>query len=201
MHFYRDHHNGKLNRFKVRNRSYVDTNTQFLEVKFKNSQQRTIKTRIKLMRQHAQGTVEQNELCSQFINQQMSRKVEDLIISQQGGYSRIALASEQRAERLTLDFNLWFQGQRGQKTSAKKVELPGFFIAELKQKKHSKLSPAYQVLTANSFSPTSFSKYCIGCALIYGDSIKSNKFKKTLLRIQQFSFDESTSQTRSQLND
>jgi hypothetical protein len=194
MRFYSDHHNGKLNRFKVRHRSYVDTNTQFLEVKFKNNQKRTIKTRIKLKGQTAQGDLEQNKLCSQFIDQQMNQNFEDLIISQKGGYSRIALASEQRAERLTLDFGLWFQGQQGESDNSEKMHLPGFFIAELKQNKRSKQSPAYRVLAAHGFHPTFFSKYCIGCALIYGDSIKSNQFKKTLSRIQQFNFVEPTSQ-------
>ncbi|WP_340679388.1 polyphosphate polymerase domain-containing protein [Paraglaciecola sp.] len=198
MRFYNDHHNGKLNRFKVRHRNYLDTNTQFLEVKFKNNQNRTIKTRIKLRGQAEQDDIEQNELCSQFISQQMNRKFQELIISQQGGYSRIALASEQRAERLTLDFDLWFQGQA---SHSEKVALPGFFVAELKQNKHSKQSPAYQILTANGFHPTSFSKYCIGCALIYGNSLKSNQFKKTLLRIQQFNVVEPTSQPWSHLND
>lgn len=201
MRFYQDHHNGKLNRFKVRHRSYVDTNTQFLEVKFKNNQKRTIKTRIKVADQPNQGSFAQNALCSQFIDKQMNQSFEDLIISQQGGYSRIALASEHRSERLTLDFDLWFQPQQGSTASSEKVALPGFFIAELKQNKRSKLSPAYQVLTANGFSPTSFSKYCIGCALIYGGSIKSNQFKKTLLRIQQFNRVDPISQSRSQLND
>lgn len=202
MRFYQEHHNGKLNRFKVRHRSYVDTDTQFLEVKFKNNKKRTIKTRIKVNGLLQQGSVEQNELCSQFIKQQMKHNFADLIISQQGGYHRIALASEKRAERLTLDFALWFEGIQGsEKDGSEKVTLPGFFIAELKQNKRSKLSPAYQVLTAHGFSPTSFSKYCIGCALIYGDSIKSNQFKKTLLRIQQFNFVEPTYQTWSQLND
>jgi hypothetical protein len=205
MRFYQDHHNGKLNRFKVRHRNYLDTNTQFLEVKFKNNQKRTIKTRIKLMGQPEQENNAQRKLCTQFINQQMNRKFEDLIISQQGGYRRIALASEQRAERLTLDFGLWFKGLQGGSDTSEKMALPGFFIAELKQNKRSKQSPAYQVLAANGFHPTSFSKYCIGCALIYGDSIKSNQFKNTLSRIQQFNFVEPTSpqphQPWNQLND
>ena len=156
------------------------------------------------MGQPEQENKAQRKLCSQFINQQMNRKFEDLIISQQGGYSRIALASEQRAERLTLDFGLWFKGLQGGADTSGRMALPGFFIAELKQDKRSKQSPAYQVLAANGFHPTSFSKYCIGCALVYGDLIKSNQFKKTLSRIRQFNFVEPTSQPHqpwSHLND
>lgn len=68
MTFYHDHHNGKLNRFKIRQREYMDTKTSFLEVKFKNNQRRT----------------------------------------QHSGYQQIAIANEKTAERLTIDFNLWY---------------------------------------------------------------------------------------------
>ena len=42
---YKIHHNGKLNRYKVRIREYSDTNTVFFETKFKNNKDRTIKKR------------------------------------------------------------------------------------------------------------------------------------------------------------
>ena len=44
---YYKHHNGSLNRYKVRQRTYLDSNLCFLEVKFKNNKGRTIKERIK----------------------------------------------------------------------------------------------------------------------------------------------------------
>jgi len=44
--YYLMHHNGKLNRVKVRHRHYVDTATAFIELKFKNNKGRTLKTRI-----------------------------------------------------------------------------------------------------------------------------------------------------------
>lgn len=177
MAFYHDHHNGKLNRYKVRRRHYLDTNTKFLEVKLKNNQKRTVKTRIKLT--DKQG---EHSLCSQFINEQISSLNHSLDICQQGGYQRIALANEAIAERLTLDFNLWYQDRRGNH----KVTLPGFFIAELKQAKKSKRSPFYQIMSANNIFPTSFSKYCIGCALLYNSSIKTNRFKPILSRVSTF---------------
>lgn len=40
------HQNGKCNRFKIRVRNYVDSNLNFLEIKFKNNKGRTIKERI-----------------------------------------------------------------------------------------------------------------------------------------------------------
>jgi len=184
MSLYHDHHNGKLNRYKVRRRRYVDTNTEFLEVKLKNNKKRTIKSRIKLS-----GEETEYAQCAQFIAEKMHVNVNTLDISQQGGYKRIALANEAQAERLTLDFDLWYQDRRGNN----KVKLPGFFIAELKQNKKSKRSLFYQLMSTNNIFPTSFSKYCIGCALLYSTSIKSNQFKAILSHIEKLNRIEQTS--------
>src|SRR5438105_3236213 len=47
LNLYIKHHNGELNRYKIRHRSYVESDIGFLEVKFKNNKGRTIKDRIK----------------------------------------------------------------------------------------------------------------------------------------------------------
>ncbi len=188
MDFYRDHHNGKLNRYKVRRRRYVDTDTEFLEVKLKNNKKRTIKTRIKLSQSAGEYAT-----CTQFINEQMNSSANNLDISQKSGYQRIALANEAQAERLTIDFNLWYQNRRGNN----KVNLPGFFIAELKQAKKSKRSPFYQLMSANNIFPTSFSKYCIGCALLYNSSIKTNRFKAILSQLAKFNQHQTVSPFKS----
>ena len=185
MTLYNNHHNGKLNRYKVRRRRYVDTNTEFLEVKLKNNKKRTIKNRIKLSEELITQTKE-SQRCAQFINEQIQSNIheinsDNLTISQQSGYKRIALANEIEAERLTLDFDLWFQSSY----SDKKIKLPNFFIAELKQSKKSKRSPFYQMMSANNIIPMAFSKYCIGCALLYKSSLKRNRFKPILSHIQK----------------
>ncbi|GHB68299.1 VTC domain-containing protein [Psychrosphaera saromensis] len=176
MDLYQAHHNGKLNRYKVRRRCYVDTATEYLEVKLKNNQKRTVKTRIKL------STDKNNDAdCLEFLAQEMHGKYADLHVIQQGGYKRMAFANEEKAERLTLDFDLWYNS----KDSDNQVKLPGFFIAELKQSKISKSSPFYQLMSKHHIFPTSFSKYCIGCALLYPNQIKVNQFKSVLSRIKQ----------------
>ncbi|MFM7901731.1 MAG: VTC domain-containing protein, partial [Bacteroidota bacterium] len=43
---YGRHAAGKMNRYKVRRRSYVDTGGTFFEIKFKNNRGRTIKSRV-----------------------------------------------------------------------------------------------------------------------------------------------------------
>jgi hypothetical protein len=189
MALYHDHHNGKLNRYKVRRRRYVDTDTEFLEIKLKNNKKRTIKSRIKLS-----GQPNEYARCAQFIDEKMQTNVNRLNLSnldiiQQGGYKRIALANEAKAERLTLDFDLWYQDRRGNNN----VKLPEFFIAELKQNKKSKRSPFYQLMSANNIFPTAFSKYCIGCSLLYSSSIKSNRFKPILSHIEKLNKIDQTS--------
>lgn len=179
MSFYRDHHNGKLNRFKVRQRTYLDTETKFLEVKFKNNKKRTIKSRV-ICTENAINSEDYNE----FIYQKVGTEFDQLAISQHSGYQRVALANEASAERLTLDFNLWYRLEK----EGKKVTLPGFFIAELKQQKRSKMSPFYQLMSKNQIFPVSFSKYCIGCALLYKSTIKANRFKAVLSQVEKFSF-------------
>ena len=42
---FHNHHNGKLNRYKIRFRDYVNTKNSFLEVKFKTNKGETIKYR------------------------------------------------------------------------------------------------------------------------------------------------------------
>ena len=46
--FYLDHHNGRVNRNKIRFREYVGSKLTFLEVKMKNNKGRTIKKRIQV---------------------------------------------------------------------------------------------------------------------------------------------------------
>jgi hypothetical protein len=178
MDFYQDHHNGKLNRFKVRQRTYLDTDTKFLEVKFKNNRKRTIKSRV-----NCSDNAKSDESCHDFVSKEMGISFDNLMVSHQSGYQRIALANEASAERVTLDFGLWYQLAN----APTKVIPAGFFIAELKQHKRSKLSPFFQLMSKNNIFPASFSKYCIGCALLYKNSLKTNQFKAVLSQIEKFS--------------
>jgi hypothetical protein len=178
MNFYKDHHNGKLNRFKVRKRTYLDTQTQYLEVKFKNNHKRTVKSRIR-----CSNNVQSDDNNHSFIKQHLGYDFTQLSISQQGGYQRIALANEAIPERITIDFNLWYQSSAGQD----RLDLDGFFIVELKQQKHSKNSPFYQLMPHHYFAPTAFSKYCIGCVLLNQHTIKYNRFKPTLMKLSTIS--------------
>ena len=42
------HHNGRVNRYKIRFRDYIESNLSFLEIKFKNNKSETLKKRIQV---------------------------------------------------------------------------------------------------------------------------------------------------------
>ncbi len=174
--FYHAHHQGRLNRYKVRHRSYVDSDKGFLEIKFKNNKGRTLKTRIASDRACVKGVSQKT-----FLHETFSHKFPQLEPSQWGSYQRIALANESCGERLTLDLGLMFQSVDG----ARQVDLPGFFIAELKQFKHDLTSPFALEMARLGIRASKFSKYCMGCALIT-PSLKTNSFKPLLRLIERF---------------
>lgn len=173
MKFYFDHHNGKLNRYKVRQRNYTDTQTSFLEVKHKTNQRRTNKTRVCL------DNVSEQKFTADFVTDSVGIDFKNMVVTQHSGYNRIALANEESAERLTIDFNLWYS-----KDGEQRIRLTNTCIAELKQAKITKNSPFFSVSEVSKLMPTSFSKYCIGCALLYGDELKTNRFKPVLRKFR-----------------
>jgi len=132
-----------------------------------------------------------NASISQFVSELSGTDMSQLEVVQYGGYQRIALANEPLAERLTLDMDLWYQSS----SSGTTTRLGEVVVAELKQQKQSKSSPFYQLMSWLGYSPISFSKYCVGCALLFGKQadanifvdgqIKTNRFKPLLNRIEQ----------------
>jgi len=173
--FYRDHHNERANRFKVRQRHYVESDIKFLEVKQKTNKKRTKKYRINVT---DSGTMQTSK--QQLIKKHLGMNLEELNISQYSGYQRIALADISACERLTLDFNLWFKAPKNERV----FHIPNMFIAELKQQRLSKSTPAYTEISKLGYRPDSLSKYCVGCALTYNKQVKSNRFKPILNRLK-----------------
>ena len=170
---YNEHHSGKLNRYKIRHRTYVESNLGFLEVKFKNNKGRTLKTRIK--------EVEVPELHSgkAFEFLQKSLPFDPLILLPKIwiNYSRITLVNKTSAERLTLDLNLEFE------KDGNKQLLDQLVIAEVKQ--DSKIaSPFIAIMRNKHIRQGSISKYCFGVASSYGQ-VKKNNFKRKLSNVKK----------------
>jgi len=174
--FYRAHHNGKLNRNKVRFRRYHDTNTAFMEVKFKNNKQRTIKKRMPL-----DASKPDFKNAEQFLIANLQHQVRYLETALFVKYQRITLMNKNSTERLTLDVSLNFKSTN----VASQVSLPGMWIAELKRDRKPYASSFLTLIKQHQLSPVSFSKYCIGSALTDSGELKTNRFKPTLQKISR----------------
>jgi hypothetical protein len=173
MSMFYDHHNGKLNRFKVRQRTYIDSNLSFLEVKFKSNKGRVIKDRIESRKNHS-------PMFANFIKRHTPYNPQLLNCMLVNHFYRFTLVDIHFRERVTTDFNLSFSnGQH-------KAMLNGLVILELKQNKTDKESIIYKVLKNNSLRPSSISKYCLGVSLLSGNP-RINNFKPVLLKINKIS--------------
>ncbi len=175
--FYHNHHNGKLNRYKVRYRRYRETRTTFLEVKFKTNKKRTIKERISVRGLHKRMLPSEHE----FLMRRLPAEFHNLRPSLIGTYKRITFASKTSYERVTIDFDARFQNPASESI----VHLKNLIIAEVKQSKALTSSRFLDIMRQYRLQPTSFSKYCIGCCMTVKESIKTNRFKMKLHGLNQ----------------
>lgn len=174
--FYNDHHNGKANRYKVRSRSYVQSDLHFLEVKFKNNKGLTVKKRqaIEALKSQIEGN-EQVFLHSCNPNLALLALEPALWVH----YQRITLVNKYLAQRLTIDLNLQFD------SLGKQHCLSNLVVVEVKGLRLSNQSDATIIMRDMKLKPLSISKYALGMALNY-DDLKKNNYKETLRSIISF---------------
>lgn len=171
---YHRHHAGGRNRYKVRGRSYLDSDTSFLEVKRKVKENRTIKSRVRTA-----GLAEQlTPPMDGFVQAHLppgSPRLEPKLWNE---YTRITLVGLGEPERVTIDLNL--RVRVGDQT----IIWPGVVVAEVKTGGNDHDSVFKQLMKARGMRATSFSKYCIGVSMLYPE-IKHNRFKPKLRMIGQ----------------
>ncbi len=173
---YLNHHNGKLNRYKIRCRNYDVSDIAFLEIKFKSNKDRTIKKRIR-----NNFSTNLNTISGNFIESNSPYKSNELIPVLQNRFHRITLAHKTAKERITLDFNLTYTSNL---SGIKKThDLPNLAICEVKKEGLVKKSEFVAILRSEHIRPSGMSKYCIGAALLYSD-LKKNQFKRKLRFIE-----------------
>jgi hypothetical protein len=179
LNYYLMHHNGKLNRFKVRHRHYVDTATAFLEFKLKTNKGRTLKTRIQADLDAVKALTENRDfLLDHGIPQQFKLRP-----TQISAYQRICLASQSLGERITIDTKPSFIAPG----SGARVVLDDAIIIEIKQPRIDRQSPFYRLVRSLGLRPQSFSKYCVGVSLTMQDRIKTNRFQRDIRKVAKFS--------------
>lgn len=169
--FFRDHHNGKPNRLKVRMRRYVETDTCFFEVKEKVRGLRTHKTRL--------GRPDLAFHLSETEQTLLQRHVKTpLNFRLWTNFRRITLARLQDHERITIDLGLTFAD-----ATQRRYTLPEWVIIEVKQARANLMSPVRQALRLLHGRTSGFSKYAIGFSLLWPES-KHNAFKPILRGLQ-----------------
>jgi len=162
---YRQHHNGKLNRYKCRHRRYHETNVSFVEVKSKNNKLRTVKRRIPW---EAQTAIQVDGL-----DEGLEQK---LYVN----YRRASLWNRAVNERITLDFDLYFKRFSQSQT----VSLPHAAVIELKCAGKPQTSPFFRLAGARHLHPQPMSKYCVGACLTDDGTLKTNRFRRLLKTVQ-----------------
>lgn len=175
---YRMHHNGKLNRYKIRMRSYVNSGDVFLEVKRKNNKGRTSKKRIKIAREHFEN-LSFDEMQKEFIKDKTPFEYEKLSAQLQNMFNRVTLVDFKESERVTLDLGLNFM-----KVGCDQVfPMDKIIIVEVKQ--DGAVSSSFKkLLDEASVSPKRISKYCLGM-IITNPEIKYNRFKEKIRLINK----------------
>jgi hypothetical protein len=176
---YTRHHNGELNRYKIRHRSYLESNIGFLEVKFKSNKGRTVKDRIK--KKEVPFSWENDT--ETFLKEMLPFDPNTLKPVIWVNYSRLTLVNKNSPERLTIDLDLEFIQGDVQKS------LSNLIIAEVKQENR-KSSPFLKVMKKFHIREGSISKYCMGIALTTDNRIKKNNFKEKLLNLKHIIYDD-----------
>lgn len=172
---YLDHHNGKLNRCKIRVRHYRATGQSYLEVKKKTNRQRTEKQRLPLC-PGAFGQPPTTQQIIAFLTEQSGQPVTRMSPALFVRYQRATLMNAAGSERITIDTRLRFDAPDGRCG----IALPKICVVELKYDRKRPFSPLMERLAALDCRPMRFSKYCAGTSLLFADRVKTNSFKPLL---------------------
>ncbi|PLX02341.1 MAG: hypothetical protein C0595_11040 [Marinilabiliales bacterium] len=168
------HHNGKLNRYKIRKRNYVISDMGFLEIKFKNNKGRTIKRRIPTNNFKSEFSEQEKH----FIKQSTPFIADYLNLSLHNKFTRITLVNKNLKERCTIDLNLEFTFKN------KHLILNDLAVVEIKADGRSKNSALSLAMRDFRLKASGFSKYCIGKSIV-DTEVKRNAFKAKLRYIEK----------------
>jgi len=174
---YLNHHNKRLNRFKVRSRNYVDSGVTYFEIKIKNNKDRTIKKRNKQPGVQEVITGKQEQLLTSCTNMTSGMLSPVLWVN----FSRITFVNHEMTERVTIDIGLTFRSRVAEHT------YPGVVIAEVKQDRYGS-SVVAGILHKAHIPGANISKYCLGIITL-NKHIKQNNFKQKLRHFKKLDHD------------
>ena len=171
---YRVHQTGHCGRQKLRFRTYVNSDLQFMEVKTKNNRGRTKKKRIQVDDMNLDDA---DKLA--FLKQHLRYDVDTLRPAIQNEFRRITLVNRAKTERLTIDNALRFNNL----VSGQQRDMGDLVIIELKRDGLC-YSPVLNMLLQLRIMPHGFSKYCMGSAMT-NPLLPVNRFKPKLRDVER----------------
>lgn len=176
---YTMHHNKKLNRQKLRVRTYRATDTTFFEIKNKNNKNKTRKVRIPIGVEQFDRCLEVPEV-KQFVDENTPYPVATLHECLENRFERITLVDKGMSERITIDRGITFHNR----ATGIDADIAHLLVIEVKHEVGAPLSDIERALHEMHIMPRRMSKYCIGTALTDPDA-KYNRFKQKLLYIEK----------------
>ena len=171
---FRIHQTGHTGRQKLRFRTYVSSNLQFMEVKTKNNHGRTKKKRIQVT---DMSLDDQQKI--DFLGQHLRYEIPQLQPTLHNFFDRITLVNRAETERLTIDTSLHFDNL----ITGKQRDMGKLVVIELKRDGLSH-SPVLEMLRLLRIHPHGFSKYCMGSAFT-NDGLQVNRFKPKLRDVER----------------
>jgi len=174
--FFNQHMTGRLERYKVRHRRYVTTDTVFLEVKITTNKKRTVKWRIRTDQQY---DLHKDIRSSEFLLKYLPQPVPILGATIKSNFNRMTLTDMNLNERITIDTGLSFSDLNGNSR-----QLPFVSVIELKKERAGNRSELPWILKKFSVQPHGFSKYCYGASALH-DLPRRNLLKSKILLINK----------------
>ena len=184
---YTMHHNQKLNRQKLRVRTYRSTDTTFFEIKNKDNKKKTRKVRIPIdvaLFDHALEVPEVRDFIlsnTPYTTPAASATGPNVLRPcLENRFERITLVDRGMSERVTIDRGITFHNR----ATGADADISRLLVIEVKHEVGAPTSDIERALHAMHILPRRMSKYCIGTALTDA-SAKSNRFKEKLLFIEK----------------
>ena len=157
---FRQHETGRKPRQKVRVRTYLNSNTTFLEIKKKDNHGKTAKSRIEVPSLQA---VINEHAGADFVMQKTGMLLNDLAPAVGNRFNRITLVNNYLTEQ--------------------RAAMDNIVVIELKRDGRCP-SPILPLLRQLRIKPAGFSKYCVG-ASVTDPGLRINRFKKRLVKINK----------------
>lgn len=165
LQLYQMHHAGKLNRYKIRFRNYLDSESTFFEIKKKDNHGRTLKSR---MQSENKAFSYFSDLEKSYLENNTPLLISNLQYILNIYYNRITLIKHDKSERITIDLDLKYERNNIVKL------FEGMAVVELKQEKTGN-SPVKTFFKKEKIRKGGISKYCLGIILFF-ENIKYNRF-------------------------